>query len=218
MKIKIRSFIFLLNVSIIFILSVFMYFIYINQQNKMVAVITDNIRKDLLDSSYIATKFLNESSKIYNLRPLFDRKVAKNILIKGFVLSDDKKILFVSGDANLKIPQKQNVKTDIRHISLHDLLTKEAYVIPLWYYVQDKKHKHSLYVFLDKEKLKNLFLNLRLRFLILYVLFIAVILVLLNYIVQIYLISPLIKTKEFAKRNTSKPTNVKILELIELLK
>jgi len=216
MKIKIKTFIFLLNISIIFVLSFFMYLIYLNQQNKMVAFITDNIRKDLLDSSYIATKFLNETSKIYNLRPLFDRKVAKNILIKGFVLSSNKKILFKSGDVNLKIPKSPSIKTDIRHITLTDLLTKEAYMIPLWYYVQNKKYQNRLYVFLDRDKLKSMFQNMKLRFFVYYIVFISAIMVLLNYIVQKYLIAPLIKTKEFAKRNVSKPQDVKIIELIEI--
>ena len=115
---KIKYFILLLNLIIVAILTLFFYFIYIDQRDKLVAVIKDNIKKDLLESSFIAGKYLNSNKDIYSLRPLFDRKIAKNELIKGFVLSKNDKVLFVSGDAKLSIPSGDNVKHNIYYITL----------------------------------------------------------------------------------------------------
>ena len=213
---KIKYFILLLNLIIVAILTLFFYFIYIDQRDKLVAVIKDNIKKDLLESSFIAGKYLNSNKDIYSLRPLFDRKIAKNELIKGFVLSKNDKVLFVSGDAKLSIPSGDNVKHNIYNITLKDLMEKEAYEIPIYVYDNGKKIKYNLFIFLNKEELKELFGNLKFKYLTTYMFLLIVVFVLFNYIIQKYLTNPLIELREYAKRKGFEPKKLFIKELNDI--
>ncbi len=213
---KIKHFILLLNLIIVAVLTLFFYFIYIDQRDKLVAVIKDNIKKDLLESSFIAGKYLNSNKDIYSLRPLFDRKIAKNELIKGFVLSQNDKVLFISGDAKLSIPSGDNVKHNIYNITLKDLMEKEAYEIPIYVYDNGKKIKYNLFIFLNKEELKELFGNLKFKYLTTYMFLLIVVFVLFNYIIQKYLTNPLIELREYAKRKGFEPKKLFIKELNDI--
>ena len=213
---KIKSFIFILNFSIVAILTIFLYILYNEQQNKLTNLITNNVTKDLYDTNYIAIKFLNQNDQIYSLRPLLDRKIAKNNLIKGFILAQNNKKIFISGDVNLEIPSEDNIKHNIKHISLQDLLTKDAFLIPINFYVQNKKQHYDLYIFLDKQKLRYIFLELKYKYLFLYILIVSLIFVILHYLTQYYLIDPLLKIKKFAKKQGYEPENVFIEELNEI--
>jgi diguanylate cyclase (GGDEF)-like protein len=212
---RIKTFIFLLNLGIVGLLSAFIFFIYTQQQQKTARIIIDNIKKDLQDSSYLASKILNKSSDVYFLRPVLDRKVAKNYLIRGFLLADGNKKLFVSGDVDLKVP-KSNVKKDINDITLKDLLEKEAFVIPIEFYRQNRVEIYDLYVFLDKEKLKKMFVNLKIKYLIFYFMIIGAIFFTLNYMVQYYLINPLLRLKLYAQKKEIEPKFIPIKEIEDI--
>ncbi|QCI28798.2 EAL domain-containing protein [Caminibacter pacificus] len=212
---RIKTFIFLLNLGIVGILSLFIYFIYTEQQSKTVAVIIENIKKDLQDSSYIASKILNKNNDVYFLRPVLDRKVAKNDLIRGFVLADGNKKLFVSGDVDLKVPEN-NVKKNINDITLKDLLEKKAFVIPIKFYKQNKQKVYDLYVFLNKDKLKSMFVDLKVKYLVFYFMIISAIFFILNYMVQYYLINPLLRLKLYAEKKDFEPKFIPIKEINDI--
>ncbi|WP_457563320.1 GGDEF domain-containing protein, partial [Caminibacter pacificus] len=212
---RIKTFIFLLNLGIVGVLSLFIYFIYTEQQSKTVAVIIENIKKDLQDSSYIASKILNKNNDVYFLRPVLDRKVAKNDLIRGFVLADGNKKLFVSGDVDLKVPEN-NVKKNINDITLKDLLEKKAFVIPIKFYKQNKQKVYDLYVFLDKDKLKSMFVDLKVKYLVFYFMIISAIFFILNYMVQYYLINPLLRLKLYAEKKDFEPKFIPIKEINDI--
>jgi len=212
---RIKTFIFLLNLGIVGVLSLFIYFIYTEQQSKTVAVIIENIKKDLQDSSYIASKILNKNNDVYFLRPVLDRKVAKNDLIRGFVLADGNKKLFVSGDVDLKVPEN-NVKKNINDITLKDLLEKKAFVIPIKFYKQNKQKVYDLYVFLNKDKLKSMFVDLKVKYLVFYFMIISAIFFILNYMVQYYLINPLLRLKLYAEKKDFEPKFIPIKEINDI--
>ena len=213
---KIKYFIFGLNLIIVFILTIFLYSLYSEQQTKLSKILINNTKEDLYDTSYLATKFLNKQNQIYTLRPILDRKVARNQLIRGFLLTKENKKVFIAGDIHIKIPQKDNIKYNIKNISLNDLLTKEAFLIPIQFYIHDKKQNYNLYIFLDKEKLKDIFQNLKIKYFLLYLLIIGIVFLISHYLIQYYLITPLLKIKNFAKRQAKEPKNIKIKELNEI--
>jgi len=212
---KIKSFIFLLNLGVIFILAILLYTVYNDQQKKLTTIIISNIKKDLNDIRYISNKFLNQQNQIYTLRPILDRKIAKNDLIKGFILVKNNKKIFVSGDVNIKIPTK-NIHTNIKNINLNDLLNKTAFLIPIEFYIQNKKQTYKLYTYLEKNKLKEIFKDLRYKYLLIFLFLVILIFIVLQLIIQKYLITPLLELKKFAQRQKNIPKNSLINELNDI--
>jgi len=208
----IKRLVYLLNVFIIFTLSVVFYFIYQAWQKEIANVVINDIKKDLLESSYLASKALNSSHNIYFLRPILDRKVAMNSVIKGFVVADKKK-LFVSGDVNLDIPSSANF--DILHISLDELFNSEAFGAQINFYKNGEKRNFMLYMFLEKEKLNKIFKELKTNYFLIYLAIVGVIFFILNYFVQYYLYMPLIKLKKFANLQ-KEPKKLPIKEFEEI--
>ena len=210
---KIKSFVFLLNLIVLVILTIFIYSLYNQQQHKLITLISDNVKKELQDTSYIATKFLNKSNQIYSLRAVLDRKIAEDKLIKGFILAQNNKPILISGDVNLKIPPADNIKYNINNITFEDILNKKAFVINISFYIQNQKQNYNLYLFLDKSKLNTLIVDLRNKYLILYLIIISIIFLTMHYLVQYYLINPLIQIENFAKRKAHEPKDSLIKEL-----
>ena len=213
---KIRYFILVVNFFIISILTAFLYYIYSNQKDKMVSIVIDNIKQDLLESKYVATKYLNHQNKILNLRQLFDRKLAKNDLIKGFILAKNNKVLIISGDTHLKIPLPDSVKYNIYKLTLKDLLTKQAFLLPIELYNNGELEKYEIYIFLDKAKLNSLLYNLKIKYLLIYIFIIGVIFLVLNYLIQNYIITPLTRIKQFAQKKLKEPNRIFIKELNDI--
>jgi len=212
---KIKYFLFILNISIILILTIFLYYIYSAQKEKLIDVTINNIKQDLLESKYIAKKYLDKKNTIINLRQLFDRKIAKNELIKGFILAKDNKVLVISGDVDLKIPSEDLVKHNISNITLNDLFDKKAFFIPIKLYEQSFQ-TYDIYIFLDQEKLKEILNDLKIQYILMYFVIISIIFVVFNFLIQKYIINPLMNIKEYAQQKKYEPKHIFIKELNEI--
>jgi len=215
--VKIKNFIFLLNLSVVILLSVFLFVLYKYQQNVAVEILIDDLKKDLLDSKYVAVKFLNDTDKIYMLRPYFDREIARNPLIRGFLLKRGEDNLFISGDVDLKLPLHSTlIKSSLKDITLNDLLEKQAFYIPIKFFSSNEHRKvsYKLYVFLNKTEIISVLNSLKIKYFLIYFVVIVMIFILINYLTTKYLVRPLMKIKRIIK---NKKTNEKeIIPIYEL--
>jgi len=211
---KIKQLIFSIILFILFVISLIFYFFYKEQQQKLFEVLSDNIKKSLISTSYISTKILNQQQNRENviiIKTLLDRKVAESEYIRGFIVEKDKKPLYVSGDVHLKIPL--NAKTSLKDIKLNDLLDNKAFEKNLVFYINGKKVVYKLYMFLDKDKIKNLFFMLKVKYIAIFYGLIFILFFFLNYVINRVLVIPLVKLQKFAEQKEHKPEKFFIVEL-----
>ena len=214
---KIKYFFLLLNFLLVIIITVFFsYFFYI-QKKHFQDLIIKNVKNELINLKYIFTKVLNFKNNYILLKPILDRKIVSTPVIKGFIVTKNGKILLKSGYIHLKLPEnKDKIKFNIKNFSFEDLSQKNILYLPIEYYVGNKKEKIILYTFIDKKMIYNRLFVYKMKFIVFYILMIAVFLGLSVILIKRFVTSPLEELKLFAERKLKQPKKFFITEFEDI--
>jgi len=212
---KINKFLLLVNLSVIIVISLFFMDFFYTQKRNLENLIVNNIKLQLIETKYIFSKALNLNDNFLLLKPFLDRKVVSNNLIKGFVVKYNNKIL-KSGDVNLQIPLKSEIKYDIKNLTFNDIKNKKSFYSSIYYYKNGKLKHADLFLFVNKFYIKEKFLLLKINYLIFYLLLVFVILIFTYLVFNYYISKPLEKLKLYAEEKISKPNKFFIIELEEI--
>ncbi|GAB6073957.1 putative bifunctional diguanylate cyclase/phosphodiesterase [Nautilia lithotrophica] len=213
---KIKKFLMIINTFIVIVFIGIFYYIYTQQKKELVNIIADEIFQTLNSVSYSFSKTLNINSDYMILKPILDRKSTSD-LFEGFLLTtSDDQILFKSGNMNLYIPSPQKIQFKLNNIDLNTLLRKDAYVINIKYFDKDRFKTLKLYLFPNKEVLKNTFTYLRMQYILLFLFTFIFVYSFLRSIYDIVIVKPLIKLKKYANKEIEKPNKFFIQEFEDL--
>jgi diguanylate cyclase (GGDEF)-like protein len=143
-----------------------------------------------------------------------DRKVATSDIIKGFLITDTKKVLVKSGDVKNTLPVEAYL--DIYEIN-EKVLEKYSYFKKAFsFFAGDKKITYYLYLVTDKNYILNILKGIKVRFFILWIVVTLFIMIFLELIIERVLIKPLNYLKSFARRETNEKRKLAIEEFREI--
>jgi len=213
MKVSFKQFIYALNLFAVIAVSALLFYIYTQQRENLVRVIGSHcIKSTLIQNSYIFSKILNDENDSYILKPFLDRKVASSDIIKGFIVSDGKKVLIKSGKIENKIPDSSKVYSDIYNIDLKALTSYSVFKKDFSFYDGTKRRVYSLYLFTDKKYVLSLLEGLKTKYLLIWLGVIAVLFFIVHFLVKRCIIEPIEYLKLFAQKKVTKKKNLHIKE------
>ncbi|WP_345991445.1 EAL domain-containing protein [Sulfurimonas sp. HSL-1716] len=213
MKLSIKEFNLILYAIIIVVFTSLSVFMYVSQREKMVDLIAGDIQKNLLEVGYYASKVLDSTKNISVLEPMIDRRVASNEIVDDFLVLKNQTPILSSKVGDVKLPKKDRISSDLKHISFYDLLNKKGFQTDIYIYEQDKPIKLNLLLILNHDLIKQNFLDLKTNFLIIYGLIFVFIYLFLWKVIDKYVIFPLEKLRQYAYYNSAIPPMFMIKEL-----
>jgi len=212
MKLSLRQFVYLLNMFIIVFATIFIYFIYAQQKENLVKVIASQIKSTMIQSGYVFSKILNSDNEPYILKPFLDRKVATTDVIKGFLLSDGEKVLVKSGNVQEALPPEKRVCKNIYEIDEKALQKCTYFKKSFSFYTGGKKVVYHLYLVVNETYLSKMLTGLKMKFLLIWIVIIALIFVFLELLIKKMLIKPMDYLRKFANKNVKEKKHLLIKE------
>ena len=213
MKLSVKAFILFLYITILLSFTAISVYMYISQRDKMVKLIASDIQRNLLEVGYYGSKVIDSLRNIDAIEPLIDRRVASNETVDRFLIFKGRELLFDSAVKNDNIPNSTDISSNLKDITLHDLLNKKGFKADIHIYEQDKLYDLDLVLVLNSKLIKNNFSDLKITFFTAYIIIFVFIYLLLWKIVDKYLIFPLEKLRQYAYYNSEVPPEFRIREL-----
>jgi len=212
MKLTMRQFIYFINAIVIFFASVLIYYIYSQQKENLVKLISAQIKSTMIQSGYIFSKILNEQNDPYIIKPFLDRKVATTDIIKGFILTDGQKILVKSGNIENLYPEKKDIYLNIYEIDQKALENYTYFKKSFSFFVGDSKKTYYLFLITNKKYISELLEGLKVKFFIIWVVVVGMIFVILELLIKRVLIKPMDHLRLFADKKVNEKKELVIKE------
>ncbi|EDM23874.1 diguanylate cyclase/phosphodiesterase (GGDEF & EAL domains) [Caminibacter mediatlanticus TB-2] len=209
---RIKSFLILINLLLVIVLTSLFYYFYLMQKEKIFSYLSDNLNKEILDAKFVIKKYLAKDEDLDEIRPFYDRLVLKSELIKGILLKKENKTILISGN----IDKLKNIIIYKERLKFSDILKFNIIKIPIKIYSNNKYTNYTIYLFLNKEVIKSLVEDLKLKFVFVYLFILIILFSIENYLVNKFIVKPLIKLKNFSKKLETEPKNLKIKEFNEI--
>lgn len=213
MKLTIKQYV--LIILLISLTGLYIAFInyYFSQRTLTAQVITDTIKNDLSELSYLLSKHIRKGP-IKTARSLIDRKVAKNPYIRAIAIFDDDKLLLTTYHKKTStlpttLTYNRSIKDDVYH-TLETTTTFESYIR----YYQGKTLRHYTLVFYTEHLfIRDYFKQARNKFLLLFAFLPITILLFIWVFLNKLVTKPLEVLRQYAYYQNTIPKPFKIKEI-----
>jgi hypothetical protein len=156
MKISIGKYTLLVLLILITALITIFSYAYLNQQEKMVAVILNSINTQVSETSYILSKNITDEEDVLKVRPLIDRMAANNDFVDAIVIHNGKDILLTTDPLYKKIIPTSLLYSNSKNI-YNKLMNTVAREENIKYYKNNKAQYLKLLFVFDKKEIDNYF-------------------------------------------------------------
>ena len=212
MKFGIKHFAF----AILSILIVGLYISFSNyfflQREQTAKVITNNIKNDLSELSYVLSKHIRKEP-VSTSRSILDRKAANNNYLNAIAIFDDDVLMVTTDQKFSEVLDSTDLFIDSGKNFYKTLQNKVAFEESISYYVgKDLKH-YTLLFFIDHDFIAENFTQERERFLVLFLIIPLIVISVIWIIIQKTVISPLELLRQYAYYHTKIPNPFRIIEL-----
>jgi len=185
---------------------------YFLQREQTAKVITNSIKNDLSELSYVLSKHIRKEP-ISTARALLDRKAANSSYLNAIAVFDDDALIITTDQKFSKVLNSSELFTNTNTDIYESLKKKIAFEESVAYYEGKELKQYTLLFFIDHDFISESFTQERERFLLLFVLFPILLIGLLWILIQKLVISPLELLRQYAYYHENIPNPFRIKEL-----
>lgn len=201
----------ILVVVVVFYSVFFTYFL--EDQQRKTDLIVENIRHDLSESAYVIANETSDLESIKNFTSFLNRKVANNPLIDAMAVAYGNRILLTTDPHILTPPPRLSTLSKLDNISAAALIQQQIFETQIRFYIQDKPHELTLFIYPDQRYLINYFSEHQIDFLMLFGMIPLLLFALFWLALRHYLTNPLERLRQYAYYQSEIPSQFRIREL-----
>jgi len=167
----------------------------------------------LYETSYTIATELNEIGSINKFKALLDRKTAQNPLISDLALFKDQQLILSTNPNITQLPSQMHDHVANEPSVLKAILNNKVHNLSFEVYPQNQSIELSLLLFSNQSKIENFFSNALNQYILYFIIPTLLISIFLYLLLQIFLVKPLERLKQFAYQHDQTPAPLKIKEL-----
>ncbi|MGC9386120.1 MAG: putative bifunctional diguanylate cyclase/phosphodiesterase [Hydrogenovibrio sp.] len=192
--------------------SIFLYY-FLNDQHKKADLIMEIIRHDLSETAYVISNEMDSVEQIRTFKSFLHRKVANNPLVSAMMIASGQQVLLTTENDIQTVPPMVEVQTKLDHLSATQLQAHNIYKTEISYFVQNKRAKLSLYLYVNKPYVENYFTQNTRNSLVFFGLIPLALFVLFGWMLKRFVTHPLELLRQYAYYQSKVPHHFKLQEM-----